>query len=115
LSNPQLVEAGVSGEVGGELIGGHTIGQQTLGGGLLGSSGTDTIIAYPFFTRIKIQTPKFRTRRLTFIARDYGYLAIEMEKDFDIMIYEQRIPSRFRQKQYVAKDGIATDLPSFDS
>jgi len=110
LSNPQFIETGLDSTSGTGLIGGDEIGVSALGGGLGTTPTGDSILAYPFYTRIKIRTSKFRVRRLTFVALGFGYCAINMIKDFDILSFEQRIPGRFRIKRYVSLDGATTDL-----
>ncbi len=111
LSNPQFVEGGSGSATESGLVGGDPIGESTLGGGVADASGS-TIVAYPFFTRLRIRTSKFRVRKLIFIAKAFGYCGIEMYKDFDILLFEQRIPSRFRQQRFVSLDGTETDLPT---
>ena len=110
LSNPQFIETGLDSTSGTGLIGGDEIGVSALGGGLGTTPTGDSILAYPFYTRIKIRTSKFRVRRLTFVALGFGYCAINMIKDFDILSFEQRIPGRFRIKRYVSLNGATTDL-----
>jgi len=112
LSNPQFIETDLSTSSETGLIGGDTVGSSALGGGLGTTPTGDSIIAFPFYTRMKIRTPKFRIRRLIFISLGYGYCGIDMIKDFDILAFEQRIPARFRIKRYVSLDGTTTDLPT---
>jgi hypothetical protein len=115
LTNPQLIETGVGGSSTTQTVGGDEVGAGLLGGGLGNSTTGDTIVAYTYHTRIKIHSSKFRVRRIILIAKGFGFCAVNMIKDFDILVYEQRIPSRFRQKQYVSQDGSTTDNPTFQS
>ena len=45
-----------------------------------------------------------------FKATGIGYASISMMMDRDILVFEQRIPKRFRNKQNVSSDGNITDL-----
>ncbi len=114
-SNPQFLEISAQGQEFSALVGGDPIGRQTLGGGATSDTSGTTVVAYPYHTRIKLRTPKFRVRRVTIIATNYGYCSVNMLKDFDIMTYEQRIPRVVRVKEYVSLDGVDTDLPHFET
>jgi len=78
---------------------------QTIGSGMVGVDeigGEDTIDIYPYFLQIKLKkVPKFRTRAITYKALGIGYVDIERHIDLDIDTYENKLPSRFRQKQNV--------------
>lgn len=89
-----------------QVIGGGEIGGETIGGG------NDTTV-YPFYMQMRVRTPKFRTRRIRLIATGIGYVSFESNSDFDILVYEQRIPRRFRQKSHVSLDGTLTDQDDF--
>lgn len=91
-NNPQLV--------GGPLVGGVDVG----------GDGVSTV--YPYFTEIKVKPPKFRKRYIRYVAKGLGYVSIQRQSDFDILIYEERLPSQYRQKQYVSLDGTQSDLPN---
>lgn len=90
-NNPQLV--------GGPLVGGVDVG----------GDGVSTV--YPYHTEIKVKTPKFRKRYIRYTAKGIGYVSIQRQVDYDILVFEERLPSRYRQKQYVSLDGTQTDLP----
>jgi hypothetical protein len=89
---------------------------QSIGANLIGSSqiGGDTLVnIYSYFAELKLhKVPKFRSRQVTFIALGYGYVDIDSQMDLDIDLYEERLPSRFRQKQHVNLAGTTTDNPN---
>lgn len=90
---------------------------QSIGVNMLGQSqiGGDDIVgnpAYPFFTKIPVKMPKFRTRTVKFIALGFGYLEINLMSDWDILLFEDRLPTRFRQKSHISLDGTQQDLPN---
>ena len=89
---------------------------QSIGANLIGSSqiGGDTLVnIYPYFAELKLhKVPKFRNRMVTFKALGYGYVDIDSQMDLDIDLYEERLPSRFRQKQHVNLAGTTTDNPN---
>lgn len=89
---------------------------QTIGSNLIGSSqigGDDMINIYPYFVELRLKKmPKFRKRKIKFVALGLGYIDINYQIDWDIDIYENKIPSRFRQKQNVTLDGASVDQPN---
>ncbi len=81
------------------VIGSNFIGGQTIGGG-------STLAVFPFFWEMKAQKPpKFRKRTLKIVATEIGYIDFQFASDWDILLFENRIPARFRQKQVVRLDG----------
>lgn len=97
------VDYGASGATGTSIVGTVTIG---------GGQGAD---AYPFYMEMKLKkVPKFRKRTIKLVCTGVGYFALESTMDWDIMIFEDRIPGRFRQKQNVSLSGTQTDLPNPD-
>lgn len=88
-----------------QTIGGNIIGGEIIGGG----NGTS---AYKYFVELKLKVPKFRTRKVKVEAMGYGYVSIDTLMDRDILVFENRIPKRFRSKQNVNLDGTETDLPN---
>lgn len=87
-------------------IGGPEIGQAQIGG-------DDEVIAYPYFMEIRIKKPpKFYKRKIKFVAFGYGYVDIEYQNSCGLLFYEDKIPTRFRQKQNVSLDGETVDLPN---
>lgn len=87
----------------------QTIGSSNLGVKQIGGD-DNTIVAYPYFTEIKVKLPKFRTRTIKLVVTGVGYCDVQLISDWDILVFEQRLPSRFRQKQNVSLDGTQTDL-----
>lgn len=88
-------------------IGSNMIGRIPIGGGDV----HDSIVVYPYFMEIMLRkVPKFRTRKLRFVALGFGYADVNYIQDYDIDVFEGRIPSRFRQKQNVSLDGETTDM-----
>jgi len=86
-----------------QLVGVNMIGEIQIGGG-------QTADSYPFFCELKVKTPKFRKRQRMFKAIGIGYASISLMMDRDILIFEKRIPKRYRSKQNVSLDGETTDL-----
>jgi len=87
---------------------------QTIGSNMIGVSmiGGDSVsIVYPYFTQLKIKTPKFRKRTIKLVALGYGYVSVETMMDRDILGFENKLPKRFRQKNYVSLDGETTGNP----
>lgn len=84
---------------------GKLIGTSQIGGDDI------TTIAYPFFTEVKTKIPKFRTRTIKLVATGFGYAEVQLLSDFDILVFEMRLPTRFRQKQNVSLDGTQSNLP----
>lgn len=86
-----------------QTIGSNYIGQAQIGGDQLTS-------VYPYFAEIRLKkVPKFRKRTIKFMALGIGYVHIEYQLDFDVTMFESKIPARFRQKQNVSLDGEDTD------
>ena len=85
-----------------QSVGTNIVGTVQIGGEALA-------LAYPFYTELKIKTPKFRIRTFRLKAKGFGYLAVEQLMDRDILIFEKRIPKKYRSKQNVSLDGTQTD------
>lgn len=85
-----------------QAIGSNYIGQVQIGG-------DDVTNAYPYFAEIKVHPTKFRKRTIKLVATGIGYFDVNFLSDWDIVLYEARIPKRFRQKQKVSLDGTLTD------
>lgn len=81
-----------------EAVGANFIGGVQIGGDVAAQS-------YPYFLEIKIAAPKFRKRVIKIVPIGIGYFDFDFMSDWDIMIFENRIPKRFRQKQRVSLDG----------
>lgn len=89
-----------------QLIGASMVGTTQIGGGTM-------VEVFPYLCQIRTKTPKFRIRKLRLKALGYGFVSIEWQKDVDILTFEQKIPKKYRQKQFVSKDGETTDLANF--
>jgi hypothetical protein len=87
-----------------QTIGSNYIGESQIGGDQLTS-------VYPYFVEIRLRKmPKFRKRNVKFVALGVGYVHIEYQMDFDLNVYQSKIPARFRQKQNVSLDGTQTNV-----
>lgn len=92
---------------------------QTIGSNMIGDSqigGDDTTNIYPYFMEIRLKkVPKFKKRSIKFIADSFGYIDINYIMDWDLMYFESKIPSAYRQKQNVSLDGtgVNQDIPEF--
>lgn len=75
----------------------QTIGANFIGGQQLG--GDDLSSAYPYYCEIRIRTTKFRKRKLKFVAIGIGYAEIQSCVDWDIQIFEDRMPKKYRIKR----------------
>ncbi len=84
-------------------IGTSFIGSETVGG-------DDQTAVYQFLMEIKVRLPKFRKRKIKFIAGGLGYVAMQEITDFDIWEYEDKLPKQYRLKQNVSLDGETTDV-----
>jgi hypothetical protein len=91
-----------------------TSSPQTIGSNMVGESpiGGDTMVdIYPYFMEIRLKKmPKFRNRAVKYTALGIGYVDIDTHIDLDIDSYENKIPTRFRQKQNVSLDGDTIDM-----
>jgi hypothetical protein len=74
------------------VVGGNMAGVIPIGG-------DNTTTVYPFFYDLKISTPKFRKREIKFVATAMGYIEISSILEEDILLFENRIPRRFRIKK----------------
>lgn len=91
-----------------EMIGSSMIGVEQVGEDVIPS-------VFPYFAELKLKAPKFRKRTIKFVALGVGYVDIEYTCDHGINVFEDRLPTRFRQKQYVSLDGQSTNqaLPHY--
>lgn len=86
-----------------DTIGSNYIGQQQIGGAAIANT-------YPYFAELKMKNqPKFRKRTIKLVATGIGYFDFAFASDFDIMLFENRLPAAFRSKQRVSLDGTLTD------
>lgn len=88
-------------------IGTSFLGEEPIGG-------DDQTAVYQFFMEIKVRLPKFRKRKIKFVAEGIGYVALQEIQDFDIWQFTDRLPRQYRSKQNVSLDGTTTDLDDPD-
>ena len=84
-------------------IGSNGIGTTPIGGE------ADYTVGNFYLAEIKVASPKFRKRTVKLVAGGIGYVSVHMIDDFNIMSFEQRLPSKYRSKQNVSRDGTLTD------
>lgn len=85
----------------------HALGTTLVGNNTVGGDGT--VPVYRFLMQIKMRTGKFRTRQVKFVATGIGYVHIHLLEDFDIWLYQDKLPRSYRQKQNVSIDGLTND------
>lgn len=73
------------------VVGSNMVGTVPIGG-------DNAATVYPFFYELKLSTPKFRKREIKFVATGIGYISFSSIEDENILLYEQKTPSRFRVK-----------------
>lgn len=86
----------------------YTIGSQGIGTSVIGGE-TDTIDGSFYFAELKLSSPKFRKRSIKLVATGVGYLSVTMLDDFNIHLFQQRLPTKYRTRQNVSLDGTLTD------
>lgn len=86
----------------------QTIGGRYIGEGVVGGDNISTTFGY--FLEIKVRTGKFRKIALKLVPESYGYFDFDTIMLWDVLLYEQRIPKAYRQKQNVSLDGTQTDV-----
>ncbi len=87
----------------------YTIGAQGIGTAVVGGE-SDTIDGNFYFAELKLECPKFRKRSLKIQALGIGYASITMIDDFNIKVFQQKLPKKYRTRQNVSLDGLNTDL-----
>lgn len=85
-----------------QAIGGRYIGEGQIGG----DDGTN---AFGYFMELKVRTGKFRKIAVKLIPEGIGYFDFDLMTFWDILLFEQRMPRTYRQKQSVSLDGESTD------
>ena len=73
-----------------ESVGSAMAGSIAVGGE---SDGEDV---YTFLTEIKPRTSKFRQRRRKIVPTGVGYLRINHVHDVDVLLYDQKLPKKYR-------------------
>jgi hypothetical protein len=86
-----------------QVIGSNFIGEAQIGG-------DDITNVYPYFIELKLKTPKFRKRTIKLVATGVGYFDCNSIIDWDIILFENRIPKQYRSKQNVSLDGSQTNI-----
>lgn len=87
---------------------------QTVGGPIVGTSaegGDSQPTIFPYYTAIKVRTPKFFKRAIMFVAKGFGYASVSKVLDWDVLPFENRLPARFRQQENVSLDGTQNNIP----
>lgn len=88
-----------------DMVGTNMVGNIRVGGN---SNATTP----PFYMQIKCRCPKFFKRSVRLVATGYGHVRITKIVDWDILIFEDKVPARFRPKQNVSLDGKQFNLPN---
>lgn len=83
-------------------IGTTFVGQSNIGGG-------NAVNVYSYFMEIKVRLPKFRKRKIRFVATGIGFVSVQSFTDFDIWTYQEKMPSKYRLKQNVPLAGEPVD------
>lgn len=87
----------------GQSIGSNFIGQVLIGGDQITN-------VFQYFCQIKLKKqPKFRKRTIKLVPTGIGYFDVNFISDVDLMLFENRLPARFRSKQSVSLDGTLTN------
>lgn len=85
-----------------QAIGSNYIGETQIGGITVSS-------ALPYYMEIKTLTDKYRKITVKLIPEGIGYFDFDTITFWDILLYENRLPKAFRQKQNVSLDGLNTN------
>lgn len=70
------------------------VGSSTIGSKLIG--GDSAVTVYGFRLRLPVKSPKFRKRVWRFVPTGTGYLKIRFINDSDILVYENKLPKKYR-------------------
>lgn len=73
-----------------ETVGSHMVGSGGVGGE---SDGEDV---YSFLMEMNVKSPKFRQVRWKIVPTGLGYLRINHMHDFDVLMYEEKLPKKYR-------------------
>lgn len=63
-------------------------------GGLGGESDGEDV--YSFLMEMNVKSPKFRQVRWKIVPTGLGYLRINHMHDFDVLMYEDKLPKKYR-------------------
>jgi hypothetical protein len=83
-------------------LGSYMVGTQEVGG-------AGSVEVSDYYLEIKVRVTKFQKRKLRIVANSVGYFDIESIEDFDIWRYQDKIPSKYRQKQNVSLDSTSNN------
>lgn len=86
----------------------YTIGSQGIGTSVIGGE-SSTVDGSFFLAQLKLPSTKFRKRSIKLKATGIGYISLTMLDDFDIRMFAQKLPSRYRSKQNMSLDGASDD------
>lgn len=85
----------------------QSIGGRVVGGGLIGGDSVED--AFSYFMEMRVRTGKYRSITIKLVPTGYGYFDFDTITLWDNLVFENRLPSAFRQKQNVSLDGTQTD------
>ena len=85
----------------------QSIGGRYIGDGQIGGDAVAT--AFGYFMELKVRTGKFRKITIKIIPEGIGYFDFDTITFWDILLFENRMPKAYRQKQNVSLDGEETD------
>lgn len=87
-------------------------GSQSIGSNPIGSSqigGSGALSSFTYYMEMKIQTGKYRKISIRLTPTGIGYFDFDTITLWDTLLFENRMPKAFRQKQNVSLDGEQTD------
>lgn len=85
-----------------QAVGGPYIGETQIGG-------DDITNAYGYYMEIKIRTSKYRKLSIKLVPEGIGYFDFDSILLWDTLLFENRMPKAYREKQNVSLDGQSTD------
>ncbi len=88
-----------------------TAGYSMIGSTTVGGNPNDLSI-FTYYAELKIKTNKFRKRYLKFKAIGIGFISVNFLNDFDIYVFENRMPVLNRTKTNVNLAGTITNMPN---
>ncbi len=88
-------------------VGSSMVGDMEVGG----DTPEEQFIAYKYFREIKIKTSKYRKITIKFVATGFGFCSVNYLMQKNILVFEQRIPKKYRVKQNENLAGTESDLP----
>lgn len=73
----------------------ETVGSSMIGAGGIGGE-SDGVDVYAFLMEMNVKSPKFRQVRWKIVPTGLGYLRINHMHDFDVLMYEEKLPKKYR-------------------